>query len=311
AEELQKINARLTKLRAEESGVAAALKSAADSLWPPLLDALTVESGFEKALAAAFGEDLEASSDRGAPIHWLPLGPLADAPALPAEATPLASHVKAPDELSRRLAFIGIVADDATGAALQADLKPGQQLVSRDGAVWRWAGFTMRAGAPSAAAARLSQRNRLADIRQQIDAEAAGQTEAEKSVDAHAVRLAAVRDAEKASVEQARANEREIAEAARRKTQDAGDATRIAERASLEAIAVAEKIAAEASDRHTDVARRTDQLRTRMAAAAEAMAEIANDLADAEMRRTFRQARLSAISDTQADRVAAGSLRTR
>ena len=63
-----------TKLRAEEAGVAAALKSAAGSLWPPLLDAVTVAPGFEKALGAAFGEDLEASSDRGAPTHWLPLG---------------------------------------------------------------------------------------------------------------------------------------------------------------------------------------------------------------------------------------------
>ncbi len=311
AEELQKTNARLTKLRAEEAGVAAALKSAADSLWPPLLDALTVEPGFEKALAAAFGEDLEASSDRGAPIHWLPLGPLADAPALPAQATPLATHVKAPAELARRLAFIGIVADDATGAELQAALRPGQQLVTRDGAVWRWDGFTMRAGAPSTAAVRLSQRNRLADIRQQIDAVAAELVEAEKSVDAQAARLAAARDAEKASLEQARANEREIAEAARRKTQDAGETTRAAERAAQDAIAAAEKIAAEASDRHTDVARRTDQLRTRMAATEQALAEITGDVADAEMRRTFRQARLSAISDTQADRVAAGSLRTR
>jgi chromosome segregation protein len=59
------------------------------------------------------------------------------------------------------------------------------------------------------------------------------------------------------------------------------------------------------------VARRTDQLRARMAAAEQAMAEIAGDVADTEMRRTFRQARLSAISDTQADRVAAGALRTR
>jgi len=310
-EELQNITARLTKLRAEESGVAAALKSAADSLWPPLLDALTVESGFEKALAAAFGEDLEASSDRGAPIHWLPLGPMADAPALPAEATPLATHVKAPAELERRLAFIGMVADDAIGAALQSTLKPGQQLVTRDGAVWRWDGYTMRAGAPSTAAARLSQRNRLADIRQQIDAVAAEQAGAQKTVDAEAERLAAARDAEKASVEQARANEREIAEAARRKSQDAGEATRAAERTAQEVIATAEKIAAEASDRHTDVARRTDQLRTRMTAAEQAMAEIATDVADAEMRRTSRQARLSAISDTQADRVAAGTLRTR
>ena len=140
-ETLQKINARLTKLRAEESGVAAALKSAADSLWPPLLDALTVDPGFEKALGAAFGEELEASSDRGAPIHWLPLGPIADAPALPDGATPLGAHVKAMPELERRLAFIGVVADEATGAALQAGLKPGQQLVTRDGGVWRWDGY--------------------------------------------------------------------------------------------------------------------------------------------------------------------------
>ncbi len=311
ADELQKINARLTKLRAEEAGVAAALKSAADSLWPPLLDALTVEPGFEKALAAAFGEELEASSDRGAPIHWLPLGRLADAPTLPEQATPLGAHVQAPAELARRLAFIGMVADDAVGAELQANLKPGQQLVTRDGAVWRWDGYTMRAGAPSAAAARLSQRNRLAELRQQIDAVSAEQGAAQTAADAEAARLAAARDVEKTSVEQARANEREIAEAARRKTQDAGEATRVAERTAQEAIAAAERIAAEASDRHTDVARRTDQLRTRMTAAEQAMAEIATDVADGEMRRTFRQARLSAVSDTQADRVAAGTLRTR
>src|SRR5215470_1693623 len=170
SETLQEITARLTKLRAEEAGVAAALKSAADSLWPPLLDALAVEPGFEKALGAAFGDELEASADRGAPIHWLPLGPLADAPSLPAQATPLSDHVKAMPELARRLAFIGVVADEATGAALQASLKAGQQLVTRDGAVWRWDGYTMRAGAPSTAAVRLSQRNRLAEIRQQIDA---------------------------------------------------------------------------------------------------------------------------------------------
>ena len=129
-EMLQKANARLTKLRAEEAGVAAALKSAAGSLWPPLLDAVTVAPGFEKALGAAFGEDLEASSDRGAPTHWLPLGPMADAPALPEGATPLGAHVKALPELERRIAFIGIVADEATGTALQASLKAGQQLVT-------------------------------------------------------------------------------------------------------------------------------------------------------------------------------------
>ena len=71
-------------------------------------------------------------------------------------------------------------------SALQADLKPGQQLVTRDGAVWRWDGYTMRAGAPSTAAVRLSQRNRLAEIRQQIDAVAAEHETAQARVEAEA-----------------------------------------------------------------------------------------------------------------------------
>jgi len=311
AEIVQKTNARLTKLRAEEAGVAAALKSAADSLWPPLLDALSVESGFEKALGAAFGDELEASSDRGAPVHWLPLEPLADAPALPEGATPLGAHVKALPELARRIAFIGLVADDATGEALQAALKPGQQLVTRAGAVWRWDGYTMRAGAPSSAAVRLSQRNRLAELRQQIDAVAVEQTAEQARVDAETGWLAAARDAERTCVEQARLHERDVAEAARRKTQDASEATGVAERAAQTAIAAAERAAATARDRHTEVARRTDQLRTRLTGIEQLQVEITGDIADAEMRRTFREARLSAISDTQADRAAAGALRVR
>src|SRR5216683_2289774 len=311
AESLQKVNARLTKLRAEESGVAAALKSAADSLWPPLLDALAVDPGFETALGAAFGDELEASSDRGAPVHWLALGPIADAPALPAGATPLGDHVKTLPELARRLAFIGVVADDATGAALQEGLKAGQQLVTRDGAVWRWDGYTMRAGAPSTAAVRLSQRNRLAELRQQIDGLAADHASAQTEVEVETASLAAARDAEKTSVEQARAHERTVADAAQRKTEDAGEATRAAERTAQDDIATAERAAAEARDRHTDVARRTDQPRTRLSGIEQAVAELVDDIADAEMRRTFRQARLSSISDTQADRVAAGALRAR
>ena len=308
---LQKIVGRLTKLRAEESGVAAALKSAASSLWPPLLDAITVEPGFEKALGAAFGEELEASSDRGAPIHWLPLDPLSEVPALPEGATPLGAHVQTLPELARRLAFIGIVADEETGQALQATLSPGQQLVTREGAVWRWDGYTMRAWAPSTAAVRLSQRNRLAEIRVQIEGVVAEHDTAEERVTVEAGLLAAARDAEKTSVEQARAHEREVAQAARRKAETAGEATRAAERASQQAISTADRAAAVARDRHADVARRTDQLRARQTGIEQSMAEVVVDIGDLEMRRTFREARLSAISDSQADRAEAGMLRAR
>ena len=308
---LQKAGARLTKLKAEEAGVAAALQSAADSLWPPLLDALTVEPGFETALGAAFGDDLEASSDRGAPTHWVPLGTYEDAPALPEGAVPLGLHVKALPELARRLAFVGLVADDATGEALQASLRPGQQLVTSQGALWRWDGYTMRAGAPLAAAIRLSQRNRLAEIRQQIEGVAAELATAQARADAETGWLAAARNAEQTCVGQARQHERNVAEASRRKTQDAGEVTRAAERMARETIAAAESVVAQARERHTDVARQTDQLRTRLAGIARAMGEVAGDVADTEMRRTFRQARLSSISDTQADRVTAGALRVR
>ena len=311
AEMLQAAAARLTKLRAEESGVAAALKSDAESLWPPLLDALAVDPGFEKALGAAFGDDLEASADRGAPVHWLPLPPHGDAPALPADATPLGIHVKAPAELARRLAYIGIVADEATGTRLQETLVAGQQLVSQDGAVWRWDGYTVRAGAPTAAATRLSQRNRLNEIRQQIEAAAVEQADAQSRADADAASLAAAREAEKLGVERARAHERDIAEAARRKTDDAGEVTRAAERTAQAAIAAAEQAATEAREHHAEIARRTDALRSRLGATVETLTEIASNIVDTEMRRTFRQARLSSISDTQADRVEAGALRAR
>ena len=47
-------------------------------------------------------------------------------------------------------------------------LKPGQRIVSKDGALWRWDGYTVRAGTPTAAAKRLRQRNRLAGLEGQI-----------------------------------------------------------------------------------------------------------------------------------------------
>ena len=68
--------------------------------------------------------------------------------------------VDAPPALARRLSHIGIVSR-ALGQALQSELKPGQLLVSREGDVWRWDGFTAAADAPSAAAKRLAERNRL------------------------------------------------------------------------------------------------------------------------------------------------------
>ncbi len=153
----------LSRLEAEAKTLARMLDVAAEQLWPPIVEHIAVAPGLEAALAAALGDDLEISADEGAPVHWRDPGPGTADPALPPGAEPLAKHVRAPALLSRRLAQIGLV-ERAEGARLRFALVPGQRLVSRDGDLWRWDGLTVAADAPTAAARRLSARNRLAEL---------------------------------------------------------------------------------------------------------------------------------------------------
>ena len=59
-------------------------------------------------------------------------------------------------------------------------LKTGQRLVSREGALWRWDGLTASADAPTAAAQRLAQKNRLAEL----DAEMVAATQKVRTAEA-------------------------------------------------------------------------------------------------------------------------------
>jgi chromosome segregation protein len=148
------------RLQTEVRTLTNLLKASDDNLWPALVDQLKVERGYEAALGAALGDDIDASSDEGAPTHWRGLPPLEDGVLLPGDAQPLSNFVLAPQALARRLSHIGVVSR-SLGQALQAQLRSGQRLVSREGDVWRWDGFTSAADAPSASAKRLAERNRL------------------------------------------------------------------------------------------------------------------------------------------------------
>ncbi|MHB1109074.1 MAG: coiled-coil domain-containing protein, partial [Devosia sp.] len=160
---LQEIETALNRLEAEAQTLSRVLSHGGASLWPAIVDALAAAPGYETALGAVLGEDLEASSDAGAPLHWAgPFDGNGD-PALPGGATPLSNFVSGTDLLKRRLDQIGLV-EKADGPRLQGLLRPGQRLVSKDGAHWRWDGFVAAADAPSAAAERLAQRNRLAEL---------------------------------------------------------------------------------------------------------------------------------------------------
>ena len=130
-----------------------------------ILADIAVTEGYETALGAVLGDDLEASLDAEAPRRWSErlVSQAADDPALPEGVESLASQIKAPPALNRRLQQIGLVTHEQ-GEALFPRLQTGQRLVSLQGHVWRWDGLQSEAGAPTAAALRLVEKNRLASV---------------------------------------------------------------------------------------------------------------------------------------------------
>jgi chromosome segregation protein len=139
-----------------------------------VLDLLQVQSGYEKALGAALADDLRAPKvGAEAKSGWALMPSYAALQVLPDDVSALTNYVGVPEVLARRMAQVGLV-DAADGPRLQVALKPGQRLVSVEGDLWRWDGF--RAGAedaPSAAALRLQQLNRLTDLKRDLE-EASG-----------------------------------------------------------------------------------------------------------------------------------------
>jgi len=167
----RKAEQSLAEIKAERDALTKLLANHAGD-WPALIEHIEVTPGFENALAAALGDDLNAAIDPHAPVHWSKLGrstpdhsekPLP----LPNGARILSEAVKAPPELARRLSMIGIVTREV-GDRLAAKLQPGQRLVSKDGDLWRWDGYVARAEARTAAAIRLEQRNRLHALENEI-----------------------------------------------------------------------------------------------------------------------------------------------
>ncbi len=253
------------------------------------MDLLRVSPGYEKALGAALADDLRAPLVEGdAASGWVALPGYAEAQSLPEGVRPLADFVTAPDALSRRMSQIGLV-DAADGARLQAALRPGQRLVSREGDLWRWDGF--RAGAedaPSAAALRLEQLNRLESLKQEL---AAATARAEGTARAH----------EHLRAELQRLSEEDRAARAARSAADRvlSDANRALSRAEAEENIAAGKL----ESLSLAVARHEEEAlaaRTRLQEAERALAELA-DLESAraeaeDVKLTVEAARLTMLS---------------
>lgn len=168
-DKLSETKQALTQLTAEQSALEKVLSRGMSADWTPALERIDVAKGYEQALAAALGEDLEAPISDPAPMQWT--GAATPDATLPGGLKSLLDFAKAPNELSARLSQIGI-ADDSQMDALRSDLLPGQRLVTLEGRLVRWDGFEIQAEAETAAAVRLKQQNRLADLKTEIDGRA-------------------------------------------------------------------------------------------------------------------------------------------
>ena len=152
--------AALSAARAEAQALERALQHGGGSA----IESLAADSGYERALAAALGEDADAAIAGDGPRRWTGSDVGAGDPPLAPGLEPLIDHVRAPAQLVRRLKQIG-VADEDNGQPLAV----GQRLVTRDGRLRRWDGF-VSTGSGAAAAERLIRANRLAQLNGELPA---------------------------------------------------------------------------------------------------------------------------------------------
>lgn len=271
--EVQGREAEARAARSEAEGEASALRAEVAALAKlveresqaghQVLDRLVVDPGLEKALGAALADDLRAPEVGGdRPSGWVILPGYEDPQALPTGIAPLSDHVQAPGVLARRMQQIGIV-DREAGPHLQAALQPGQRLVSREGDLWRWDGF--RAGAedaPSAAALRLQQLNRLTRLKRDLEevaARAAGASQAHAQLQ---TRLTDLARADQMARDARRAADTRVAEAGRLAARAEADKSIAGGKLEAAALSVAryDDEAAEARERLDEAAAAVDDL---------------------------------------------------
>ena len=252
------------RLETEMRTLAKMLNTASGDLWPPVVDAINVTRGYEAALGAALGDDLDASTNTSAPAHWGASAAGEHDPALPEGVASLLTLVEAPAALHRRLAQIGVVLR-SEGGHLRALLKPGQRLVSKEGDLWRWDGFAAAAEAPTPAARRLVEKNWLGEL--QINA-ASARAEAD------------------------------LARAAGERAQTALRAATAMEGEARQAVRLAAKALEEARERSNIAERKRAAVSARASALEEATARLTASRAEADIKKTNAAKDLAGMTAT-------------
>ena len=60
----------MQRLETEARTISKIVNGETKNLWPPIIDGVTVAKGYEKAIGAALGDDLDAPVDPSAPMRW-------------------------------------------------------------------------------------------------------------------------------------------------------------------------------------------------------------------------------------------------
>jgi chromosome segregation protein len=225
-------------LSALQSEAKALLKAVEGSHGDRAIDRVKAAKGYERALAAALGEDLDASLGSGGPRQWMGAQVQPEDPELPAGCRALADFVEAPPALLRRLRQIAVAeADDGETLAV------GQRLVTLGGRLRRWDGY-VASGLGAAAAERLIRVNRLAEIEQALPAAAAAVEAAEAKTEKATRQMAEARDL----ADQARQAEAQAAAAIREASRAEDSASVEMERLELRRSGLQERCAIAAAD---------------------------------------------------------------
>lgn len=158
-----------SKIETEISTLESILNTDSQYEFKPVFEDIEAETGFETALSRALGDSLMASTDESAPAVWKYRDlTAAELPSLPTGAVALEPHIKAPAPLKLALCLIGFVESEEDGHRLATALKPGQSLVSRAGAYWRWDGLYIKTTASDSHAQQLKQKNKLAELKKEL-----------------------------------------------------------------------------------------------------------------------------------------------
>ena len=274
-------------LSALDSEAAALTKATRRDGRERLLDQVRPDPGYERALAAALGDDLEAGLDSAGERFWAGAAVAPGDPDAPRGTVALAAHVAAPAALARRLAQV-FVADADDGVALAV----GQRLVTMAGVLRRWDGYVAKSGG-AAAAERLERINRLRAI---------------EAVRAAAVDAVTAADGELARIDAAIGAARTAAQTARRALERAEATARDAARSEDRATAAIERIEAQRADlatRRQRMVAEQDEAASEVARAAAAQAALPDGSATRMRVQTLSgeaDARRTAIATARAER---------